>query len=156
MKKIEVTPHFDAAELQGVLELQEIWNPTCHDECPGRAPVGLAEMIFSIPDSVSLRVTIDEKLGGYFLVIPLRGVYEAHTMLLDNCRGQNAIRAGRAAVKWFFEHRDAALVRSYAREDHPEVSFFARACGFTAIGFEPKDVLVHGKPVRTEILELRR
>lgn len=153
---VNVSEHLVAEDLQEVLNRPDIWLPTWHDGVPRESPSEYAEWILAMPRVVCLRVSVDGELGGFFLAVPIEGVFEAHTLMLPNCRGRRAIEAGRLAICWFFNHRDVEFVRSFYREDHPEVLLFARLCGFSVIGSISPDVLVDGKPLKTRILQLSR
>lgn len=107
----------------------DIYEATADDDSPPQCAV--AENLLSNAASVALRVYIGDKLGGYFLCLFVAPeIYQVHTMLLDNCRGRDGIRAGILGARWMFLNTDCTLLISEARSHRPEVLLFAHEVGF--------------------------
>lgn len=102
--------------------------------------------IKSIP-GFFLRVLVDGMNAGCYWLIWKGTAVEAHTALLENCRGRKAITATKAAIAWVFGHTSATEIRSYAWSDAPAVAWFCRAVGLRHDRTEPWHATRGGKPV---------
>ncbi len=110
-----------------------------------------------------------ERLGGFFLKVlqdgkgcglywlrPTQEGYEAHTALLTSCRGKDAIKATRMAIKWVFENTETPVISSFAWSDSPAVSWFCRAVGMSPDKTEPWPNTRSGKPVDITYFKINR
>ena len=103
-----------------------------------------------------LRVIVDGVSGGLFWLLRKGDLIEAHTALLENCRGRNAIIATKLGIRWVFEKTDASGVVSYAWSDCPAVAWFCRAVGMRPGKTEAWPNTRGGKPVEITWFTLNR
>jgi hypothetical protein len=82
----------------------------------------------------------------------LKGIYQAHTMFAPSCRGRLAIEAGRAMLKWMFDH-GASGIWGATPMSNRAARWFNRQIGGSVVGqdtFEaegPVELFVFGKAV---------
>ena len=73
-------------------------------------------------------------LGCFVCYRMAEGVYEVHTFLTDACRGEFAIAAGKAAMKFMFGLPGVEKLISVCPQCLPESYWFARRCGWRNVG----------------------
>lgn len=100
-----------------------------------------------------VRNEVGERVGCFLFVWVEDHTWEVHTLLLPECRGLNAIIAGRAVCKWMFDIAGAEKLVSFCPENMPEVLLFARRCGFKKTGFHKNQWVVGGVPYRQVMVE---
>lgn len=83
-------------------------------------------------------------LGCFLLDRKEPGVFEVHTMLLPECRGQMAIVAGKMAMRFAFSLPDVLKLVSYCPTNMPEVYLFARMCGWRKAGIAAAQWIKNG------------
>lgn len=131
---IQVEPTIDAQYIESVFTNPLIYSATKDDVAPKTAE-GLGDFmpkVMAVP-GFFLKVIKDGVPAGMFWLIWKDKAVEAHTMLLENCRGSSAIRATKAAIRWVFDNTPAEAINSYAFSDTPEVNWFCRAVGLKPI-----------------------
>jgi hypothetical protein len=82
------------------------------------------------------------------------GVFEVHTMLLPECRGADALAAGRRAVTYAFTLPDVKKLISYCPAHLPETYLYARLCGFRKAGIAEKKWIKNGQEYPMRLVEL--
>ena len=85
-----------------------------------------------------------------------KGIYEVHTMLTSECRGRDAIRAGRLAIKKIFSLRGVEKLISYCPCNMPQTYFFAIWCGFHSAGKAAWSWIKNGVAFDVKIVELTK
>lgn len=103
-----------------------------------------------------LKVIMDGAVCGLFWLRPTQEGLEAHTALLPSCRGKDAVKAARMAIKWVFDHTETPLISSYAWSDSPAVAWFCRAVGMSPFRTEPWPNTRNGKPVDITYFKINR
>lgn len=111
-------------------------NPTIYsqmkdDSCPVSPMILQGVDIKAIP-GFFLRALVDGKPAGVWWLIWKGDSVEAHTALLENCRGRDAIEATKRAIAWVWNNTQAKAITSYAWSDSPAVNWFCRAVGMKA------------------------
>ena len=91
-------------------------------------------------------------------IIPVEGVvciarplnsstYESH-VAVDPKSGINAIKAVRAAIKWFFEKNQLAIkLVAFVPEHRRDVKLFCTACGYKIEGVLTKSFIKNGQAI---------
>lgn len=120
----------DETYIKSVLFNPTIYASMCDDSCPKEPTVLFGVDIKAIP-GFFLKVLINDIPCGLYWAIWRGDHVEAHTALLETCRGRNAIKATKAAIRWVFDNTSAKSVDSYAWSDCPAVKWFCRAVGMT-------------------------
>ncbi len=144
---ITVEPTTDTDYMQEVISNPKVYQDTKDDSLPP-SPAFVDFQGLMEAGVVFLKAIRDGISAGIFMFVPKgRGVYEAHTILLPNCRGSAAIKAARAAVSWMFGRTICREVRSYSFSDTPAVQWFAKAVGLHEISRQPHPSTRGGKPV---------
>lgn len=86
--------------------------------------------------------------GAWLLDAKGTGVFEVHTMLLPECRGKLAIRAGRLAMARAVEFPEVTLLESFCPANLPQTLFYALACGWKVcqamLGTTPRKWIKNG------------
>lgn len=98
-------------------------------------------------DGFFLKVSVDGLPAGLYWLIRSGDGVEAHTALLENCRGRNAVSATKMAIKWVFENEGSKFIKSYAFSDSPQVKWLCRLVGMREIGDSPYPNKRMGLPV---------
>lgn len=144
---ISVEPTTDTQYMASVISDPKVYQETKDDSLAPESPaVDFGALMQA--GVVFLKAVRDGVNAGIFMFVPKeRGIYEAHTILLPNCRGAAAIKAARAAVDWMFSHTLCREVRSYAFSDSPAVQWFAKAVGLHEISRQPHPATRNGNPV---------
>jgi hypothetical protein len=125
---ITVEPTTDIAYIKNVLFNPTIYKDMKDDSCPEN-PAELMDRDLMSKPGIFLKVMVDGIAAGCFWLIWKGALLEAHTALLENCRGKKAIVAARKAQKWVFSNTIAESVTSFAWSDSPAVAWFCRAVG---------------------------
>lgn len=154
---VTVEPTTDEPYIQSVFLNQEIYNEMRDDSCPVDSAIlsGNMPVVKSIPGFFLSAIVDGIPAGCWWLIWKGRKV-EAHTALLENCRGRKAIVATRMAIKWVFDNTSAEAITSYAWSDSPAVAWFCRAVGMTSRHTEKWPSLRKGKPVDITWFEIGR
>ncbi len=103
-----------------------------------------------------LKVIKDGVDAGLFWLRPLQDGLEAHTALLPSCRGKDAVKATRMAIKWVLDNTETPYISSYAFSDSPAISWFCRAVGMAPFKTEPWTSTRNGKPVDITYFKINR
>lgn len=144
---ISIEPTTDTSYMQAVISDPRVYNDTKDDSLPVVPAIVDFDSLLEA-GVVFLKALRDGIEAGLFMFVPKgQGVYEAHTILLPNCRGAAAIKAARAAVNWMFSRTICREVRSYAFSDTPAVQWFAKAVGLHEISRQPHSATRSGQPV---------
>jgi len=143
---ITVEQTTDETYIKSVLFNPDIYPAIRDDSCPEESSTLYGVNIMAIP-GFFLRVLVDGIPAGVFWAIWKERRIEAHTALLENCRGTRAIKATRAAIKWAFANTAAESVDSFAWSDAPAVKWFCRAVGLSEGRTEKWPNTRNGKPV---------
>ena len=126
--EITVEPTTDELYIKSVFLNPTIYAEMKDDSCP-ESPMILQGVDIKAVPGFFLRVRMDGEPVGCFWLIWKDAVLEAHTALLDKCRGRDAVEAAQKAAQWVWGHTQARAVRSYAWSDSPAVQWFCRAVG---------------------------
>lgn len=84
------------------------------------------------------------------------GLFEIHTMLLPECRGADAIAAGKQALKLAASFPDVEKLVSYCPAHLPETLLYARLCGFRRMGIAEKTWVKNGETYPMRIVEITK
>jgi hypothetical protein len=154
--KIAVERTQDAAYVDEVTKTLEVWIDVIDDTTPPREQFTLAPLVAN-EAHVFLRVEHEGAPAGYVAFYRMGyGGYEMHTVLLPNCRGAAALRAGWTAVAWLFEHTEAKGIRTYVFEHARPARRMMAAARWPIVGREPHPNRVEGKPARRIWYQLTR
>lgn len=143
---IRVEHTTDEAYILSVFLNPKIYAEMRDDSCPAEPTILGNRNLKSIP-GFFLRVFVSDVPAGAFWLVWKGAILEAHTALLENCRGRDAIRAARLAMRAVFSETLAPAVSSYAFSDSPRVQWFCRAVGMRETGREPHLHTRSGRPV---------
>ncbi len=130
---IRVEPTTDESYILSVFLNPKVYAEMRDDSCPAQPGALHNRDIKSIP-GFFLRVFVGETPAGVFWLVWKNAALEAHTALLENCRGRDAIRAARLAMRYVFSNTNVPAVSSYAWSDAPQVQWFCRAVGMRETG----------------------
>ena len=96
------------------------------------------------PDAVDLRPLVanqdhyflevweeETRVGFFMLICKAPGTYEVHTNLTKTCRGEKALAAGKAAMRYMSCRTPSFRLVSLCPEHLPHALAFARNCGFS-------------------------
>lgn len=155
MMDITIERTIDETYIKSVLLNPSIYGAMCDDTSPKDPADLLGADIKAVP-GFFLRALIDNVPCGVFWAIWKGNHIEAHTALLENCRGTRAIKATKAAFRWVFSNTDAAAVDSYAWSDCPSVKWFCRAVGLREGRTEKWPNTRKGKPVDITYFSIER
>jgi hypothetical protein len=145
-RTITVDQTTDESYIKSVFLNPAIYQSMKDDSCP-ESPAMLADRdIKSIP-GFFLRALVDGVPAGVWWLIWKDDKLEAHTALLGNCRGRDAIRATRLAIEWVWKNTGANAITSYAWSDAPAVSWFCRAVGMLPTESRPWNATRNGLSV---------
>lgn len=133
--EITVEKTTDESYIKSVLLNPSIYQQMKDDSCPAEPEVLGGLDVKAVP-GFFLKAAVDGAGAGLWWLIWKGDSVEAHTALLDNCRGRSAIRATKMAIRWVFENTGAKAITSYAWSDSPAVSWFCRAVGMHETGIE--------------------
>lgn len=89
------------------------------------------------PKNHCLEVKLDGVTAGCWLMdckSLSQGLFEIHTLLLPECRGRLALKAGRAAMQFTAHMDDVRTLESYCPATLPQTLFYARLCGWRDCG----------------------
>ncbi len=111
---------------------------------------------YQILGGFCLKVIKDGADAGLFWLRPLHDGFEAHTALLPLCRGKDAVKAARMAIKWVLDNTETPYISSYAFSDSPSVSWFCRAVGMEPVKTESWSSTRNGKPVSITYFKINR
>jgi hypothetical protein len=152
---ITVEPTTDETYIKSVFLNPKIYAEMKDDASP-LDPDSLADRdIMAIP-GFFLRALVDGEPAGVWWLIWKGDVVEAHTALLDNCRGARAVKATRVAIRWVFENTGARAIASYAWSDAPAVSWFCRAVGMSPGERAPWPATRNGRAVDIQWFNINR
>lgn len=152
---ITVEPATDETYIKAVLFSPTIYPNIRDDSCPQESSTLYGADIMAIP-GFFLKVAVDAAPAGLFWLIWKGRNVEAHTALLENCRGLRAIKATKAAINWIFSNTEAEAIDSYAWSDCPAVKWFCRAVGLKEGRTEKWPNTRNGKPVDITYYSLER
>lgn len=142
---IEVDETTDDALILQALSHPDIFDSMTDDRYP-TMPENPVETMKSLP-GIFLRAMKDGAFAGIWWLIWRGKALEAHTMLLPNCRGADAIEATKKAIRWVFDNTDAEAITSYAWSDSPAVNWFCRKVGLKRDRTEPWPATRNGHQV---------
>lgn len=151
---LTIEPTTDSSYIQSVFTNLTIYSAMKDDACP--ACPDFAFPALATLGGVFLKVMKDGADAGVFWFRPSGKNMEAHTALLQNCRGRDAIQAARMAVEWIFRNTDTSRITSYAWSDAPAVSWFCRKVGLTHTHVEPWRNTRNGQPVNMAYFQINR
>jgi hypothetical protein len=120
----------DESYIKSVFLNPAIYQDMKDDSCP-ESPTMLAGVDLRAIPGFFLRALVDGVPAGVWWLIWKGDKVEAHTALLDNCRGRDAIRATKKAIEWVWANTGATAITSYAWSDSPAVHWFCRAVGMS-------------------------
>lgn len=136
-------------------EAKRGWNDTMLKMQPSQITSRLRDG-FNRRDAVTIEVLKNgEKVGMFWFQCVSPGVFEVHTTMLRACRGRDAIRAGRMAIKMMFE-RGVEKLTSYCPACIPEAMVFAKMCGFKKVGMSSQFWIVGGNGYDVTLVELTK
>ncbi|MDE2098679.1 MAG: hypothetical protein KGL39_15600 [Patescibacteria group bacterium] len=114
-------------------------------------------LIVGNPDNHVFLVRDDQRVVGCFIIDRKEdGLFEVHTLLARSCRGAQAIRAGRQAIREAFKLPAVQRLVSYCPGNLPQTYFFAIYCGFHLAGIATWRWLKNGISFPVKIVELNR
>ncbi len=143
---ISIEPTTDVLYIKSILMNQDIYSATKDDSLPA-TPAFIDDIdVLSIP-GFFLKVMADGVQAGLFWLIWKGSGVEAHTGLLPNCRGRNAIKATKMAIDWVFSNTKATFINSHAWSDSPAVKWFCLAVGMSHDRTEKYKSTRNGLPV---------
>lgn len=136
---IEITETRDWKLVWTLVHHPSIFNCIC-DAVWRAKPVGdLMEAVRGIVTNANNRVLLvfnRGKIAGCFICYALGdGDYEVHTCLMPNCRGRDAVRAGRLGQAEILAQPGAKRLISGCPENMPHTFIFAHLCGWKDAGF---------------------
>lgn len=143
---ITVEQTTDESYIKSVLLNPSIYAQMKDDSCPYEPTVLCGLDIRAIP-GFFLKAIVEEEPAGIWWLIWKGDKVEAHTALLENCRGRDAIRATKTAIEWVWNHTKASAITSYAWSDCPAVAWFCRAVGMHETESAPWPATRKGLPV---------
>lgn len=152
---ITVEKSKDVPLLNSILRDPEAFAGMIDDSCSlDPSEVDAAKIV----DNATFLVASEDgdPLGCFMFVPKEEERMEAHTVLLDNCRGSRALDAAKKAIKWIFSKTGCQEIVSYAWSDAPQLLWFARKLGFIRTGQKPYQATRHGKKVSVVNLSLTR
>lgn len=152
---ITVEQTADESYIKSVLLSPSIYAQMKDDSCPVEPAVLGGVDIRAIP-GFFLKAIVDGAPAGLWWLIWKGDTVEAHTALLENCRGRTAIRATKAAIEWVFGNTMARAITSYAWSDSPAVAWFCRAVGMSPDRTEPWPATRQGRPVTITHFSIQR
>lgn len=129
--EITVEQTTDEPYIKSVFLNPAIYGSMKDDSCP-ESPMILQGVDIKAVPGFFLKACVDGVPAGAWWFVWKGENVEAHTALLENCRGRDAIRAGRMAIAWVWQHTGAKAIQSYAWSDAPAVHWFCRAVGLKA------------------------
>lgn len=153
-RTITVDKTTDESYIKSVFLNPAIYQDMKDDSCPELAALAGAD-IMGVP-GFFLRALVDGVPAGVWWLIWKGDTVEAHTALLDNCRGRTAIRATRLAMEWVWRNTGAKAITSYAWSDCPAVSWFCRAVGMGEDRTEHWPATRNGHAVDITYFKIRR
>lgn len=130
MPDIRIEPTEDLDYAVSVFSNPAILDGMADDSCKEIPIEGYYAAFKTIPGYFLKVVCNGAESGLFWLIRQGKGV-EAHTALMPNCRGRDAMWATKAAIKWVFENDKAEFIRSYTWSDSPQVRWLCRAVGMT-------------------------
>ncbi len=152
---ITVEQTTDEAYIKSVFLNPSIYAQMKDDSCPADPVMLAGAKIMDIP-GFFIKALVDGAPAGVWWLIWKGDKVEAHTALLENCRGRTAIDATKAAIRWVFEHTEATAIRSYAWSDSPAVKWFCRAVGMATQETAPWPSTREGKAVDITYYEISK
>jgi len=155
MSAITIEPTMDESYIKSVLFNPSIYSQVIDDACPQDATSPFWENIMAVP-GIFLRVLVEGIPAGVFWVIYKNDRIEAHTFLMENCRGIRAIKATKQAIQWVFGHTKAKAIDSFAFSDCPAVGWFCRAVGLKETKTEHWPNTRRGYPVDITYFSIER
>ncbi len=153
--QITVEQTTDEAYIKSVFLNPIIYAEMKDDSCPMEPQMLGGVDLRAIP-GFFLKVLVDGVPAGAYWLIWKGESVEAHTALLQNCRGRAAINATRIAIQWVFEHTGAKAITSYAWSDSPLASWLCRAVGMSHDRTEPWPATRNGVPVEIAYFKIGR
>lgn len=123
---ITVEKTTDESYIKSVFLNPTIYSEMKDDSCPAD-PVMLGDFDVKAIPGFFLKVLVGGVPAGCFWLIWKGEDVEAHTALLENCRGRAAVQATQAAIHWVWENTGAKAITSYAWSDSPLASWLCRA-----------------------------
>lgn len=127
---ITVDKTTDESYIKSVFLNPSIYQSMKDDSCPAEPSMLAGTDIKAVP-GFFLRALVNGIPAGVWWLIWKGDKLEAHTALLENCRGRDAIQATRKAMEWVWENTQARSISSYAWSDSPAVTWFCRAIGMS-------------------------
>jgi hypothetical protein len=152
---ITVEPTTDESYIKSVFLNPSIYASMKDDSSPSDPLALMDRDIMGIP-GFFLRCMVDGTPAGVWWLIWKGDTVEAHTALLENCRGARAVKATRMAIRWVFENTGARAITSYAWSDSPAVAWFCRAVGMSPTRSEPWPSTRSGRPVAIQWFNINR
>jgi hypothetical protein len=152
---ITVEPTTDESYIKSVFLNPTIYASMKDDASPSDPASLMDRDIMGIP-GFFLRAVVDGVPAGVWWLIWKDESVEAHTALLENCRGARAIKATRAAIRWVFDNTAAKAITSYAWSDSPAVSWFCRAVGMSPTRSERWPATRNGQAVDIQWFNINR
>ena len=155
-KMITIHPTDNMDFVSDVISNENIYEGMCDDSCP-KNPLELNFSALSGNGNVFLEVDVNGKPGGlFFFMKKENNVYEVHTALLPNCRGKNAVDAGRMSAEWAFNNLPCNEIISYSLSDSPQVLIFAKIIGMEEVSRSMNAHTRHGVEVSKIMLSLKK
>lgn len=154
-EEITVERTTDEAYIKSVFLNPTIYDAMRDDSCPVEPSALQQTAIMSVP-GFFLRALIGGRPVGCWWLIWKGESVEAHTALLPECRGRDAVEATRKAIAWVFANTPARTITSYAWSDAPAVKWFCRAVGMHSTETRKWHATRHGKPVDISYYEIGR
>jgi RimJ/RimL family protein N-acetyltransferase len=147
----------DAAWMDSIIRLPEVYEPMRFDGAPARKDMTVARAAAE-GRHLFLRVRVDGQPVGFFM-LERRGEtreFEVHTQLSAACRGKLAIRAGRAAIDSAFQSGQVDLITSTCPDYNLQSLLFARLCGFERFGYRKTAFRRNGRQCGANLVCLSR
>lgn len=130
---VTVEPTTDETYIKSVFLNPEIYATIRDDSCP-TDPALLNGLDFKAIPGIFLKVLVGGKPEGLFWFTWSGAGVDSHLGMTENCRGNRAVKAARAAVKWIFGNTQAAFLAAHVWSDSPAVEWICRKAGLKKIG----------------------
>jgi hypothetical protein len=114
------------------------------------------QLVGNLANHVLLALVDGQVVGCWIMDAKGDGVFEIHTMLLPECRGADAIAAGKLAMKFAVTLPGVEKLISYCPAHLPEVLLYARLCGFRRAGIAEKPWVKNGESYPMRLVEITR
>ena len=138
---ITISETRNLSDVWPIITAREVFFRTIDDNLMAKSVEELKEIVSGIlenPLNHTVLVTVESLPVGCFVGIAKGGgEIEIHTFMRAECRGAQAIEAGKSTMKYLFALPDVSKLTSYCPACLPESYWFARRCGWHNAGIAP-------------------